>query len=275
MIGTIAITSSLNTQKHHGQQQQQQHEPQERPRALEPRSPSVLQRLKSINFYSYRSQEPTTAFQKAPESDANYAFRQTHEEQEQPQQFLRSPSFLQKLKSINLQNYISKEFSSPSQSSTTTLLETQEPETHFHFEQTFEQEQPKEEQEEEEHEQIEEDEDQVQSLDEIYTQFKGGQVNRSKSEMEPRSGEVPTKLTRKMKKSASAKSAFPHFEENEVVESRRPATVREGKAKATEADEEVDAKADDFINKFKQQLKLQRLDSIIRYKEMINRGSGK
>ena len=33
---------------------------------------------------------------------------------------------------------------------------------------------------------------------------------------------------------------------------------------AAEEDEEVDARADDFINKFKQQLKLQRLDSIIR-----------
>lgn len=169
-----------------------------------------------------------------------------------------------------------QEFSSPSQPSTTTSHETQEPETHFHFEQTFEQEQTKEDQKEEEHEQIEEDEDQLQSLDEIYSQLKGdGEVSRTKSDTKPRSGEVPTKLARKMKKSASAKSAFAHFEENEVVESRRPATVREGKPKATEPDEEVDAKADDFINKFKHQLKLQRLDSIMRYKEVINRGSGK
>ncbi|CAM8939085.1 unnamed protein product [Rhodiola kirilowii] len=40
-------------------------------------------------------------------------------------------------------------------------------------------------------------------------------------------------------------------------------------------DEEVDSKADDFINKFKQQLKLQRLDSILRYKEMLGRGVAK
>ncbi|KAF9607898.1 hypothetical protein IFM89_003712 [Coptis chinensis] len=40
-------------------------------------------------------------------------------------------------------------------------------------------------------------------------------------------------------------------------------------------DEEVDAKADDFINKFKNQLKLQRLDSILRYKEMLGRGADK
>jgi hypothetical protein len=40
-------------------------------------------------------------------------------------------------------------------------------------------------------------------------------------------------------------------------------------------DELVDSKADDFINKFKQQLKLQRIDSIMRYKDMINKGSSK
>lgn len=35
-------------------------------------------------------------------------------------------------------------------------------------------------------------------------------------------------------------------------------------------DEEVDAKADDFINKFKQQLKLQRLDSLLRGRNINN-----
>ncbi|MED6221830.1 hypothetical protein PIB30_058431 [Stylosanthes scabra] len=35
--------------------------------------------------------------------------------------------------------------------------------------------------------------------------------------------------------------------------------------------EEVDKKADDFINRFKQQLRLQRLDSILRYREVLNR----
>lgn len=39
-----------------------------------------------------------------------------------------------------------------------------------------------------------------------------------------------------------------------------------------EFDEEVDAKADDFISKFKQQLKLQRLESIVRYNEMVKGG---
>ncbi|KAE8661310.1 cytosolic Fe-S cluster assembly factor NBP35-like isoform X1 [Hibiscus syriacus] len=115
------------------------------------------------------------------------------------------------------------------------------------------------------------------TLDEIYNQLHGenNHVARTKSDTKPTSGEIPTKLPWNMKKSASVKSAFRHFEEDDIVETRRSTTVREGKDKSTEDDEEnneVDAKADDFINKFKQQLKLQKLDSIIRYKEMVNRG---
>jgi hypothetical protein len=69
------------------------------------------------------------------------------------------------------------------------------------------------------------------------------------------------------------------LEEQDIVEARWPATMKERKAKVTKADEELDkdefdAKVDDFINRFNQQLKLQRLDSI-RYKEMIDRGGGK
>ncbi|XP_075502089.1 pathogen-associated molecular patterns-induced protein A70-like [Primulina tabacum] len=37
-------------------------------------------------------------------------------------------------------------------------------------------------------------------------------------------------------------------------------------------DDAVDAKADDFINRFRQQLKMQRLDSLLRYKDMLKRG---
>lgn len=39
-------------------------------------------------------------------------------------------------------------------------------------------------------------------------------------------------------------------------------------------DETVDARADDFINRFRQQLKMQRLDSLLRYKEMSKRRGG-
>lgn len=37
-------------------------------------------------------------------------------------------------------------------------------------------------------------------------------------------------------------------------------------------EEEVDARADDFINRFKEQLKIQRLNSILNYKEMLSGG---
>uniref|UniRef100_A0A175YJM0 DUF4408 domain-containing protein n=1 Tax=Daucus carota subsp. sativus TaxID=79200 RepID=A0A175YJM0_DAUCS len=39
-----------------------------------------------------------------------------------------------------------------------------------------------------------------------------------------------------------------------------------------QGDEQVDAKAENFINRFKQQLKMQRLDSIKRYTDMLTRG---
>ncbi|KAE8689097.1 Alkaline phytoceramidase (aPHC) [Hibiscus syriacus] len=112
---------------------------------------------------------------------------------------------------------------------------------------------------------------------EIYSQLDGenSHVARTKSDTKPASGELPTKLPRKMKKSATVKSAFRHFKVDDIVEARRPATVRDKAMEEDEEEDEVDAKADDFINKFKQQLKLQKLDSIIRYKEMVNRGSGR
>lgn len=105
------------------------------------------------------------------------------------------------------------------------------------------------------------------------------QAGRTKSDTKPASGEVPTKLAKKIKKSTSAKSAFAHFEEDDIVERFRPASTREYKAKVSDDEEEeegeVDAKADDFINRFKQQLKLQRLESITRYKDMVNKGSNR
>lgn len=113
-------------------------------------------------------------------------------------------------------------------------------------------------------------------MDEVYSQLNELHVSRSKSDTAPVAGEIPKKLPAKMKKSASLKSAFKHFEEDEIVEVRRPETVKPRPSKKfADVDEEVDSKADDFINKFKQQLKLQRLDSIVRYKEMIGRGSGR
>ncbi|KAI4337140.1 hypothetical protein L6164_015589 [Bauhinia variegata] len=275
-IGTIVITSTLANQKHHRQQQHQQgHDPYPRPQQLA-RSPSMIQRLKSINFSPYRSPEPA---QYCPEFHTHYPSEHTHE-REQPE-FTRSPSMLQRLKSIGLHNYFPTEPTSLGQTThQSDLSEIREPEKHHIDEVTrVVQIEDDEERENDEVGQIRtQHEEPDVSPDEIYGQLHGGasHVTRTKSDTKPASGEVPQKLSRKMKKSASTKSAFSHFEEDDiiVVENRRPTTARETKVSATEADdEEVDAKADDFINKFKKQLQLQRLDSIARYKEMISGGS--
>ncbi|CAN1121826.1 hypothetical protein LINPERPRIM_LOCUS2405 [Linum perenne] len=77
------------------------------------------------------------------------------------------------------------------------------------------------------------------------------------SDTKPVAGEIPKKLPKKMKKSTSTKSAFRHFEEEWIVEARRPAMVREEKIKKLieENEEEevgdggcVHVKADDFVS---------------------------
>ncbi|CAN1786376.1 Pathogen-associated molecular patterns-induced protein A70 [Linum perenne] len=229
MIGTIAITSSLASQKpnhneHHQEDNNKQHYHQQHQQQQQQqlsRSPSVLQRLKSINLYSYRSQEPqisTVAYEKPSAEEPPVAAEQ-HEEEHKEQG-----------REINLSR---------------TEMEEEE-----------------------------EEEEAVDTLDEIYNKLQSSNkvVGRSMSDTKPIAGEIPKKLPKKMKKSASTKSAFGHFEEEQIVEARRPATVREAKKEEAGDVGCVDAKADDFINKFKQQLKLQRLDSIIRYKEMVGRG---
>ncbi|CAD6336527.1 unnamed protein product [Miscanthus lutarioriparius] len=131
-------------------------------------------------------------------------------------------------------------------------------------------------------------------------------MERSRSETAAEA-ELP-RLPVRLHKSASDKSAFAHFGAEEVeetvraVEARRPATTREtsrGRRRfpvvepepASESSEsesesesefdseeegisggEVDARADDFINRFRHQLKLQRIDSFIRHRETVRRG---
>ncbi|GLT47810.1 hypothetical protein SLA2020_214720 [Shorea laevis] len=87
-------------------------------------------------------------------------------------------------------------------------------------------------------------------------------VHRSKSEKNVTQRRSPEK----MKKSASENSRQ-NEDDVEEIERRRPATTRLEKAVSIGEKGDVDAKADDFINNFKQQLKLQRLDSILGYKE--------
>lgn len=353
MIGTIAFTTTLANQKHHqnrqSQQQQQQlnghqNHPQLQPNLV--RSPSVLQRLRSMNFYTFRSQEPTphlaAHFKSTPDLDAHdqiqqlqsfethsqYLFAQPHQEkqavyygnhqeitqqahyfpqqiiyQEKPQENQSQYFFEQTNEEKHQQtqaHYFPQQIynEKPQENQTQYFCEQaneekhQENETPSIFQQSHEENAHKEEshfdseqaheekgQENEYHfdsDQPHEDyfeNDELQSLDQVYSQLTQRHDGGSKSDTKPAAGEIPSSLPAKMKKSASMKSPFKHFEEEDIVETRRPATVKERKARVTEADEGVDAKADDFINRFKQQLKLQRLDSIIRRKEMIGRGT--
>ncbi|VAI77610.1 unnamed protein product [Triticum turgidum subsp. durum] len=100
--------------------------------------------------------------------------------------------------------------------------------------------------------------------------------------------ELPRRPAR-LRKSASDKSAFAHVvakKDIEVMEVRRPATTRDAErgrplvAKAEEpaseeeiqeAGSEVDARADEFINKFHHQLKQQRIDSFRRSRNALHR----
>ncbi|XP_076952413.1 uncharacterized protein LOC143626135 [Bidens hawaiensis] len=112
--------------------------------------------------------------------------------------------------------------------------------------------------------------DEFESLDEVYSRLKSGGHDRTKSD-----GSIQTKAPVKMKKSASLKVGFTHLEDEEIVEARRPATVKAVRVVNVNDDDdvEVDSKADDFINKFKNDLKLQRIESIMKTKEARNRGT--
>lgn len=200
------------------------------------RAPSLLQRLKSIGFSQYRYDHPSPI----PEPELNPAYPEPERTsaratQRQPPPLARVPSFIERVKSINF-----------------SLYGQEEPDPAGHVDHA------------------------------------DHQVKRVKSDTRPTGGEATERLPGKMKKSASDRSAFSHFEAEEdegedyaaVTELRQPETAREPGVKkkgqvAAEVKEaeEIDAKADDFINRFKQQLRLQRLDSIMRYTEMLRRGS--
>lgn len=201
------------------------------------RTPSLIERVKSFQFGFYNNYEPTGAAaetESARPDDPPECENQTDPNQSQ---LARTPSLLERLKSMN--------FSSLYRSDSIKA----------------------------------EREGEVDAPDANPDHDSGNLVTRSKSETHKGS---PARVPKKMRKSASEKSWSRRWEEEEEeeeearVERRRPETTRaemtsgEGSETASLGeDEAVDAKADDFINRFKQQLRLQRLDSILRY----NRGN--
>uniref|UniRef100_A0A2P2NYD0 Uncharacterized protein MANES_03G034300 n=1 Tax=Rhizophora mucronata TaxID=61149 RepID=A0A2P2NYD0_RHIMU len=214
MIGTIAVTSRFASHK--------KQEPENYHQQLV-RAPSLLQRVRSIDLYSYKF----SPFY----SESGTQTATATEIRDPPPQLERVPSLLERVKSIKFPSF-----------------HRSDPETE-HYAQT--------------------DTDPVPDMGHIADSGAEHHVKRSKSE----SRVVPNKHEQeKMKKSGSEKAVAVEDEKQdedlEKVERRRPATARIEKT-GSFGDEGVDAKADDFINKFRQQLRLQRLDSLLRYGEIL------
>lgn len=189
MIATILITSSFRNNERKQQQQQQQEGEEQLPR-----TPSLLHRVRSVNFsFPDPFNSPLT----------------THH-------FLdNSPSLLQRVRSINFS------FSSQKPSPFPSLDPPDEQPAAAH-------------------------KDDAEEVD------LKSQVTRSKSTTCAEEEEVVVRREKKLK----------------LGNRRRGGT----KSFGNEEEDAVDKKADDFINKFRKQLKMQRIHSILNYKEMLNRG---
>ncbi|MED6172023.1 hypothetical protein PIB30_046249 [Stylosanthes scabra] len=268
VIGTIAITSRFaNSPKERDDELQHHHQS---PQLV--RSPSLLQRFRSFKLtHQYTHDDPPVL----DEPDCT-----------QPQ-LVRTPSFLERVRSFGLAHYYNydptlstsehAEFTQPQLVRTPSLLERvrsfnfslhknyETTETSLHAE------------EETDHDQAQSNQPEVPHLSRTPSLLQRLQsINLSRlykgeeEEQEPEtSGSDPGRKDSEMRKSASERglneknSAWE--EDEEAVERRRPATTRESGGE----DSEVDAKADDFINRFKKQLRLQRVDSILRYRQML------
>ncbi|KAI3955258.1 hypothetical protein MKW98_020891 [Papaver atlanticum] len=294
----IPVSSGFVSQQNHHEppappQQQPQHPQQQHPLV---RAPSILDRLKSINLYNYKAddfnpfhsnnyhsqhqEEETTQLQKlsSANNSKNRDFldhraldnkkskvkvvKQHDTQQKQsprspaqkqrptpaaaplarapppPPQLGRAPSILERLKSINLYQDFIPNF-------------------------------------------------QKQPVDQFPDQDHDFLDHRA---LEKKKSVTKTPITKNKKKLMSAKSDvlghFGDFDGRQEEEERRlNLTAKEKKSQSMNdhhkkefsdddeegrvVDEEVDAKADDFINRFKNQLKLQRLDSIMQYKDLL------
>ncbi|KAH7572135.1 hypothetical protein ACOSP7_015173 [Xanthoceras sorbifolium] len=193
------------------------------------RPPSLIERVKSIDLSHFKFTQPN------PEEERRY-FPPTEPADDSnpvdpyPPQLQRAPSLLERVRSFNF----------------TSVYKSQQP-------------YPETETEEIDNAVTEPDSDLKPGLD------PDNNPKRSKSETK----KTTAKVREIVKRSTSEKSMAVVEEKTETVERRRPETTRPEKTASFDDDEGVDAKADDFINRFKKQLKLQRLDSFLRYKEML------
>ncbi|KAK4415683.1 Pathogen-associated molecular patterns-induced protein A70 [Sesamum alatum] len=239
MIGTIFITSSLKPPKQ--QEKLGGHDDGHRPQLV--RVPSFFERVKSINLSRHRAEQSDHVHYAVPAQEQEAHLQHQHQEKlgghddDQPPQLSRVPSFFERVMSINLSRHRAEQ---PNPVHDAVPAQEQEPE--------YETEEPH-------------------------------HVTRTKSDTVTQVTATATAAVRArvLKKCLSEKVEAVVVKGEEEVEAdpRRPATTRERTAASGGEDEAVDAKADDFINRFRQQLKLQRLDSILRYREMLNRGTAR
>ncbi|XP_076914509.1 uncharacterized protein LOC143573543 [Bidens hawaiensis] len=271
MIATIVFTSNLPDNNNNNQQQEQQDEQKNnnnnnnRPPIA--RSPSILHRLKSFNFYPQKSQNESseTHYHQHPLEVAatQYVFNQPLDYQHfdfdstipDPANPAATDDAGNQFSGQNPTNGYEPTNPDPIHAGNRFPVETQIGRYDSdEFEPNLA---------------GEDNADEFESLDEVYSRLKSGGHDRTKSD-----SSIQTKAPAKMKKSASLKVGFTHHEAEEIVEARRPATVKAVRVVNDDDDDvEVDSKADDFINKFKNDLKLQRIESIMQTKEARNRGT--
>ncbi|XP_058765672.1 pathogen-associated molecular patterns-induced protein A70-like [Vicia villosa] len=112
----------------------------------------------------------------------------------------------------------------------------------------------------------------------VKTHYLQPETEKSSAELDPKpvcdsADEEKRKV--ELKRSVSEKECsmtldWEEEEDEEALERRRPATAMARSETTTcKEDEGVDAKADDFINMFKKQLRLQRLNSFVRYRNTL------
>ncbi|KAH7519208.1 hypothetical protein FEM48_Zijuj08G0011300 [Ziziphus jujuba var. spinosa] len=254
LVILIILLTSRKTpvEPHHHHQQQQQHQLA--------RVPSLLDRVRSFNLspYKFEFDQPSTTHHfnqhvttttTTTESPAGGHEQHLYPDNQAP--LARTPSLLDRLKSINLTSlYRSSEHEHPNPQ--TEILDSPERPDH---ETVLMKPQP--------NQSSESDHDHL--------------VRRSKSDSG--SGDTTSGQPEKMKKSASEREGLGRLiKEDEILERPVPATTRVEKwsdqsrvseTRSSGDEEGVDAKAADFINRFKQQLRLQRLDSLKRFSEML------
>lgn len=259
-IGTIFLMNRFGTRRN--PEYQQLGQPYDSPQLA--RATSLLDRVRSVNFSLYKFEPPSeeSELHNLPEPDRAAEY---------PTQLVRTPSWLERLKSIKL--------SRSEQPERETFRPDSSPEFNDH---------------------AAKHPAQLVRTPSMLERLKSIKLNNSEShdpKPEPESfrphpspefhdhsmkrsqsdpvSEVTTKAE-KMTKSASEKSAAvggeadygSGEEEIDAVEIRRPATTGVDQTATSLEDDGVDAKADDFINKFNHQLKLQRLASLKRFSEM-------